>query len=395
MRNFIPAMLVLLLLAAVLRIDLYFAIVYFLLALYVLSRLWLQQVYRNLKISRRFTDRVFCGEEVTVDLSVENGSRLPVPWMEIGESLPNELVDTRFEDRIITLGPRGRAVFHYTLRARHRGFYRIGPLNVEAGDILDIERKRGQWFEDRPLIVYPRVVPLARVMFPSNSALVSLPARSPLFEDPSRVTGVRAYQRGDSPRRIHWTATARAGELLVKQYEPAIARETLICLDLNGDRYERRSLSEGIEMAIVVAASLANRIISVEGLPAGLLTHGFDPTVGEHTTFLVPARRERSHLVSLLEVLARVQSTADAPLSALLRRHQVSLPWGTTVVLVIGGIDDDLAESALLLRRNGVPLSTVLVRPPGPSADAHLARWSATGVPIRRVWNDRELAGWR
>jgi uncharacterized protein (DUF58 family) len=394
MRTFWPAMLALLLLAGVLRIDLYFAIVYFLLAIYLLSRLWLRQVYRQLHVARRFTDRVFCGEQVTVDLVIRNGSRLPIPWLEIAESTPRELTVDEVADRVISLGPRDRTGIQYTLAARRRGYYRIGPLSVEAGDILDIERKRGQWVEDRPLVVYPRVVPLGRVTLPSNSALVSLPARSPLFEDPSRIVGVRAYQRGDSPRRIHWTATARAGELLVKQYEPAIARETLVCLDLDSAVYERRSVTEGIEMAVVVVASLANRIIVSEGLPAGVLTHAHDPLTSEETTFLLPARRERRHLVTILELLARVQPTTDTPMGNLLRRHRLELPWGTTIVVVTGGIDDALAETALLLRRNGVPVSAILIRPPGPGAESHAARWAATGAPLRRVWTDRELVAW-
>ncbi|NIN74493.1 MAG: DUF58 domain-containing protein, partial [Xanthomonadales bacterium] len=98
---------------------------------------------------------------------------------------------------------------------------------MQTGDLLGIERRSVARAEPSYLTVYPRVVPLQKLGLPTRSPLVALPAGAHLFEDPARVMGVRDYQPGDSPRRIHWTATASAGRLLVKQYQPAIARETL------------------------------------------------------------------------------------------------------------------------------------------------------------------------
>lgn len=394
MRNYLAYMAMLLLLAAVLRIDFYFDIVYFLGAVYIAARLWMHHTYRKLSITRTFSDRVFCGETVTIDLVVKNGSRLPVPWIELLESTPTELTLQHFQEQVVTLGPRERRVFRYTLAARRRGYYEIGPLALHAGDLLDIERKYAQWAETRPLIVYPRIVPLARPTLPSHSALVALPSRSPLFEDASRIRGVRDYQRGDSPRRIHWSATARTGQILVKQLQPAIARDTLVCLDLDTGSYDNRYHTDAVEMAVVVAASLANRVIVTEGLPAGLLTEAWDPMAEDKRTFVLPASRERTHLMGILEVLARIETTRDIPMAVLLQRHRASLPWGTTVIVVTGSASEELAETAISLRRGGLAIATVLVRPPGAIADLQIARWSATGVPIRRVWTDTELAAW-
>jgi uncharacterized protein (DUF58 family) len=270
----------------------------------------------------------------------------------------------------------------------------VGPLSVQAGDLLDIERRHDQWAEQRPLIVYPRVVPIARPALPSHSALVALPARSPLFEDASRVVGVRDYQRGDSPRRIHWTATARARTLLVKQFQPAIARDTLICLDLNAESYDNRYSTDASEMAIVVAASLANHVIVAERLAAGLLTEAWDPLAEDRRTVMLQASRERGQLMAMLEVLARIRPTRGAGMAGLLHGRYASLPWGTTLVIVTGQVSESLAETALFLRRGGRAVSAVLVRPPGAVTDTHLARWAPTGVPIRRIWTDGELASW-
>lgn len=395
MRRALPPLFALLVLAAVLRITFYFVILYFLAAVYLLARWWLRRAMGRLTVRRRFTDRVFHGEEVPVEIDINNGSLLPLPWLELRESTPPELTGQRPPETVVTLGPRGHAVLAYTLLARRRGYYEIGPLSVHGGDVLDTDHRQLMVPEPRPLIVYPRIVPLARPTLPSRSALVALPARSPLFEDPSRVVGVRDYRRGDSPRRIHWTASARAGALLVKQLSPAIARDTLLCLDLDTNSFDRRFYLDATEMAVVVAASLAHQVIVVEGLAAGLLSEAGDPKSGSRRTFLHPPRRERSHLVGILETLARVRPATDASLAALLRRQRPSLPWGATLVLICGSISSDLAETALLLRRAGLSLSTALIRPPGRGAEAQLAVWRATGLPIRRIWTDSDLAAWR
>lgn len=48
------------------------------------------------------------------------------------------------------------------------------------------------------------------------------------------VRGVRGYVPGDPLRRIHWPATARTGELVVKEVEEPGAPRLIIALDLGG-----------------------------------------------------------------------------------------------------------------------------------------------------------------
>ncbi len=82
---------------------------------------------------------------------------------------------------------------------------------MQAGDLLGVERRR--WHRRNPAISPSIPVVPFRVGAAHSSPLVALPARAHLFEDPARVMGVRDYQPGDSPRRIHWTATASTGRI--------------------------------------------------------------------------------------------------------------------------------------------------------------------------------------
>jgi uncharacterized protein (DUF58 family) len=208
------------------------------------------------------------------------------------------------------------------------------------------------------------------------------------------VRGVRDYQRGDSPRRIHWTATASVGRLVVKQYQPAIARETLICLDLDREDYGQRQRYTATELAIVVAASIANHITVREGLPVGLSTEAQDPLSGGRARFYLPPRSERAHLMGLLEVLARVQVTEGTSFVELLRRESVRLPWGATLAVITGRESEPLFDSLVCLRRTGFAVGLILVQPGRPSAELR-RRADLLGVPIHRAWRERDLEAWR
>jgi uncharacterized protein (DUF58 family) len=394
MRKLVPFLLGLFLIAAILRVDFYFTIVYLFFAVYLLSRLWARRTVERLRVQRHFVPRAFLGDRVTVEVTVHNAGWLPVPWLEINETLPIQLTAPPFHRRVISLGPHERRHLQYTLNCRQRGYYPIGPLTMQTGDLLGIERRSLARAEPGHLIVYPRVVPLQRLGLPTRSPLVTLPASSPLFEDPARVMGVRDYQPGDSPRRLHWTATASTGRLLVKQYQPAIARETLICLDMDQGDYERGQRYTATELAIVASASIANHIVVKEGLPVGLATEAWDPVLNDRTRFFLPPRPERTHLMSLLEVLARVRVTSAAAFVDLLRGASVNLSWGATLTVITGHESEALFDTLAYLRRAGFTVALILVQPGRPSPE--LKRQSdLLRVPIHHVWHERDLETWR
>jgi uncharacterized protein (DUF58 family) len=391
-RRYFPFLIVLFLIAALLRVDFFFTVGYLFFLMYVLGRFWIGRGLKGIRAERVFTDRAFAGDEVAVRVEVRNTSRLPVPWLHVHESLPVDLISPPFHREVFSLKAGEARHFDYTLYCRRRGVYRLGPLAAESGDLLGLEPQQQFEFPAGRLIVYPQVVHLTRLRLPTRSPLVALPAQTPLFEDTARVTGVRDYQRGDSPRRIHWTATATAGRLLVKQYQPAISRETLVVLDLNGGSYESRRRIDASELAIVTAASLLHHIIVRERLPAGLATEALDAASGQRQRFHLPARRERGHLMNLLETLARAQLAPALPLAALLRAEQPRLPWGATLIAITGLLEQDLFDSLGLLRRAGFAVALVAVQATVTPADE--AQAALLGVPLRQVWRERDLEQW-
>lgn len=364
MKNFIGYTLILFALAALLRIDFFFTIFYLFLGVYIASRFWARRALKNIRVTRHLESRAFLGERVTVSLTVENLSRLPVPWLSLNESFSTILSSPPFFRQVISLSSHQSHRLEYSLHARRRGYFNIGPLQMETGDLLGINRQLQGQAEANHLIVYPKIVPISRLKLPTHSPQVILPTPVPLFQDSSRITGVKNYVPGDNPRHIHWPATARQSRVLVKQFETAIARDNAIFLNLDRPDYGRPGqASISTEKAIVATASLANYMAVFEKLPVGLYVTAIDPLTESIQNFKLPPDRGRGHLMQILEVLARIETTEGDEFLDLVRREAVHLSWGTTAIIITSVESEALLNICLLLRRLGLRVVVMLIQP--------------------------------
>ncbi len=64
---------------------------------------------------------------------------------------------------------------------------------------------------------------------PSAGWQLRCPRPQPLV--PTEFHGIRPYQRGDSPRWIHWRTSARRGELMVREFEETSNDNLLLVVD--------------------------------------------------------------------------------------------------------------------------------------------------------------------
>ena len=387
--------LLLFILAALLRIDFFFTILYLAGGAYILARLWAGRMLKHLTVTRTMLDRAFPGEKVAVTLTFENRSYLPIPWLMFNEVLPSALSTPPFFQEVTFLRGKARQTVHYSLTTRQRGYYQIGPLLLETGDLLGLARRLTGRLEPAHLIVYPKVLPLTRLKLPTHSPQVVLATPTPLFQDPNRITGVRSYVQGDNPRHIHWPASATTGQVLVKQFQPAIARDTAIFLNLNrADYSQRRAQADvAIELAIVVAASLANHIVIVDNLAVGLSTSGTDPLLQDQGHFQLLPRQGRGHLMEILEILARVEGADDPEFVERLRSASTQLAWGVTIIVITGSESAELLESLLLLKQSGFPVALVLVQPAA-YAYPQTKQAQELGLPLFRIRREQDVEAW-
>lgn len=167
----------------------------------------------------------------------------------------------------------------------------------------------------RPVEVGPRPleVPLPGAVSSAVTGADAGPRRRVGHES---VRSVREYVPGDAARLVHWPATARWGELMVKELEESDAPRIAIIVDLRGPE-------DAAELAASRAAGLARAALQ-DGLTVTMLTaERTGPALGEVASAAVAGRR-----------LARAVAGAPA---------EGPVPVGATVVRVtaVAGRDDE------------------------------------------------------
>ncbi|HZG65987.1 MAG TPA: DUF58 domain-containing protein, partial [Herpetosiphonaceae bacterium] len=212
--------------------------------------------------------------------------------------------------------------------------------------------------------------------------LGELRAPQQLLSDPARTIGVRDYQRGDPFKAIHWSATARRGQLQSRVYEPTTSLEIAIALDIDTfEQYWEGIQPELAERMISVAATVANAA-SAGCWSLGLYANCV-PANSDQIVHIVPSRSP-AQLPLVMDTLAKVVPYSIGPMPQILRRLGPTLPWGTTL-LVISAIGSPAMQQVLLrLAERGRRVLWLYCGSQEPPR--------IPGVDMRRVPPD---AGWR
>jgi uncharacterized protein (DUF58 family) len=391
--NLLPLAIGTLLVAFFTGSDSLFYLAYTLVGISLLTRFWTRSALKSVQVTRRISPRAFYGERIVAELHLHNRSILPVPWLHLHESIPIALHSPNFEQRILSLAPRERITLNYKINCSRRGYHEIGPLQLKTGDLLGVVPEFGCRVSTTPVIVYPRIIPLHRLGMPSQLPFGTLASRQRIFQDPSRFFGVRDYEPSDSLRLINWKSSARLDHLQTKRFQPAIALNTVIFLDLNLESYNVHSRTESEEMGVVVAASFAV-YLSERRQQVGLVVLGRDEVTGFTGLHNIRPAHGREHLVRILEVLARAGMAETGPLSSLLPAAGAHLGWGSTAIVIISGEQAGLLPALLRMQRQGLAVVVIATDPrvPFKSFESSLGQ---AGILAHLVTQDRDMDKWR
>lgn len=350
-------------------------------AVSLLSRLWLRQVERGLRVSRRAPETLAAGEEATITVVVSNPTLLRIPWIEVRESLPFALRTRQPRHHVISLGAGQSYQMEHQVRGARRGWYPLGPTQLVLGDALGLTRLTLQ-VPPKHITIYPRVLPLSALGLPATLSVGPLTGRR--GEDPARPAGVRQYVPGDDVRRLDWKSSARQSTLLVRRADPTIAPETTIGLAFARHDYEVRTVQDSLERAAIAAASLSMALLQRK-LPVSLISNGYEPEA-KQSGVILPFGKGDGQRRLLLGVLGRLELGQEQHLFDLLHNHP--LPWGGTLVLVLADLTLDVLPNVISLRRRGQQLALLLVEGSASgqalAAQQHLSAYTVDrqGLPV-------------
>ena len=216
-----------------------------LIVLPLLSLAGIRVLKPNFSVYREFSPAsVETGATTTVRLAVAHtgtGS---------GYALMEERLPSRFGESPVFAFPSrsaagGTSRYEYHLRSGKRGQFLIGPVTAEFSDPFGLSLHRHAIDGGDVLTVTPAAVGLPATGLAGARGHDGVTATRIRANPSDDDVMTREYRHGDPMRRVHWAATARQGELMVRQEESVTTPEATIILDQRLAAFTRGAFSAG------------------------------------------------------------------------------------------------------------------------------------------------------
>ncbi|HET7398537.1 MAG TPA: DUF58 domain-containing protein [Intrasporangium sp.] len=332
----------------------------------------------RMRIERHISpERISVGQDAAVALTFVNVSSATAPLFLAEERLAYVLGDRpRFVVGRIAPG-RGRTV-SYTVRSDLRGRHRLGPLGVRVQDPFGLANRHAVLEGTADLVVLPEVAPLTANRQPSSGVGSEGEQAHIIALHGEDDATTREYRDGDDLRRIHWPATARTGDLMVRQEDRPAQRRAVVLLDPRAEAHGGSGAASSFEWAVRAAASVA----------VHLDQFGYAVHLVCTETVADGRAGETMDAEQILDVLSVTSTGPDSGEDRILHAAQALSAAGGFVVAVLGARDPRVTARVATLRQPGIT-GLAFVLDAHSFGDAPLADAVSGHVDVLR------LAGWR
>lgn len=159
--------------------------------------------------------------------------------------------------RLPFLAPFAHHVRELPLPDLVRGAYTVGPVTYEKTDPVGLVSRRFETGRTHELLVSPRVTDLSVFAGGLVNDLDGATSQQLTMSDLA-FHALREYVTGDDLRHVHWRSSAKAGQLLVRQYHETRRGHVTVLLDHSRTSYPRPG---DFELAVSLATSIALRAV--------------------------------------------------------------------------------------------------------------------------------------
>lgn len=243
--------------------------------LVLLERKWAAYALKSLNVQAS-CDRQLAepGQPVTWQVTLENYSRLAIPFVRLVQGFPNEAQpmedkawwDAYCRENILswdaeyrmTLRGRRSVTRNVTVSFAERGIYKIGSYHLSAGDLLGFREAKCHG-SGKTVVVMPHRSRQQVAIDAVGGFLGDISVRRFIMEDPILTTGFRDYTGREPMRAISWTRTAQSGSLQVKQYDHTAEHHVVVLLNTEGA--DEQQLEECLRLTRSVCEKLEQKKI--------------------------------------------------------------------------------------------------------------------------------------
>jgi uncharacterized protein (DUF58 family) len=368
-----------------------------LIGLLFVAKLWSRFSLTGLHLTRDTrTDRAQVGQPLVERVRIQNHSRVGKLWVEVIDhsELPGHKVS-----KVVNLGAHDSLRWRVETICARRGRFRVGPMTLRSGDPFGLFPNEKSVPGTHELLVYPATVDLSAFSLPIGELPggTAIQRRTP-FVTPN-AAGVRDYFPGDAFNRIAWTATARTGKLMVKEFELDPTADIYIVVDLEANVHAGAAslatlpnfsgdevplsfwLDSTEEYAVTIAASLARHFLN-QNRNVGVIG------TSEHD-ISIPTDRGGRQMLKILEQLAVVRADGSTPLGEVLLAESNQFTRNSTVIVVTSSTDEEWVQSLITLVSRRVQCVAIVIEPStfgsGESSLFVVSGLASVGVPTYLV----------
>ena len=316
---------------------------------------WNARFPARVRIQRHFGSRFAVGAETEVQIEILNQTTRDLSLV-IKDEYPAQMKLAGSREARLTVEAQTAAWLTYWLTAPRRGRFEFGFVAVRFLSPWRLVWKQARAGEPMTVKVYPnmRRAREAELKALGARSFVAARRKSQWRGEGRDFESLRDYVRGDEMRHISWSATARRGKLVTRQYQMERDQTILIALDagrLMTARIERETKLDSAVHATLALMSAAARA----GDNAGLLVFG-----RRIQTFL-PPKRGAEHLDAALEALHAVEPEMIEPSYSRAFEFVAANSKRRSLVVVITDLVDEegsreLLSSLKILRPRHLPL---------------------------------------
>ncbi|WP_211746715.1 DUF58 domain-containing protein [Paenibacillus sp. Marseille-Q4541] len=312
---------------------LWFIVVGFLLILLEVAILGVS-VLKRVTYTREFEkERCYAGDQLVMTEKIANEKRLSIPWLRLEAMMPASFSFQTGEElgiskgniyqnhqSLFTMKPFTKISRRHFVICQNRGIFQMESVTMTGGDLLNLFSTSRKLPVTISLIVYPSI--LADHEMPSNFEVWQgeLEVSRWIVEDPFLIVGVRPYGASDPMNRIHWSATARTGELQVFKQGFSSDPQTMILYNIQESEdmwsvVTRPELAEkGLSYAATAVSYAAGR-----GLKTGFAHNAYSEK--SDANIRIDADYGSIHAEYILQAMAEVQLKCLMPMEQMLRNE--------------------------------------------------------------------------
>jgi uncharacterized protein (DUF58 family) len=293
---------------------------------------------RRPSASRSIPTRIARGASAQVQIDVVSTAPF-ASRVRLIDDLPAELERREAVPFEFSLPAHAAAHVTYELTAAGRGDVIAGDIHMRVLGPLGLVWREVRVTRTDPVRIQPGVLEMHRYRLLGIRHRLRLAGIRNIRQrgEGHSFESLREYVRGDDPRGIDWKATARHGDLMVRQYEAERSQNVLLAVDAGRLMLQSLGDRERLDHALSAALLLAD-VAAVHGDRVGLFV--FADRVQQ---FLPP---RRASVPRIADALARVQPRMVEPnypiAFAFLARQVIRR---SLIVLFTDLIDADASEA--------------------------------------------------